>query len=140
MASHSNGTNGATGGHSNGASNGVSKGKAVKYATRAKPPPPVAKPTRAAVDSTFEQFANLLHASNRPLPNRFGDGKDRGPPEVKQTGILTDINTLRRGGFFWESVGTLRDLLKQKIKGGAVDDKTMIVSNLRETIVEDRRL
>jgi len=134
MASNNNSTNGATGGRSNGYSNGVSngvgKGKAGKYATRAKPPPPVAKPTRAAVDSTFEQFANLLHASNRPLPNRFGDGKDQRPPEVKQTGLLTDINTLRRGGFFWESVGTLRDLLKQKIKGGAVDDKTMIVSNL----------
>lgn len=134
MASHSNGTDGVTNGHSNGysngASNGVSKGKTAKYATQAKPPPPVAKPTRAAVDSTFEQFANLLHASNRPLPNRFGDGQDQRPPEVKQTGVLTDIKTLRRGGFFWESVGTLWTLLKQKKKGGPVDDKTMIVSNL----------
>ncbi|PWW77608.1 heme peroxidase [Tuber magnatum] len=134
MASNTNGTNdaaqGRSNGCSNGASNGVSKAKTSKSAARAKPPPPVAKPTRAAVDNTFEQFANLLHASNRPLPNRSGDGKDQRPPEVKQTGVLTDINTLRRAGFFWESVGTLWDVLKGKVKGGLVDDKTMIMERV----------
>jgi hypothetical protein len=110
---------------SNGASNGVKK---AGNASRSKPPPPVAKPTRETVDSTFDQFSNLLHASNRPLPNRFGDGKDHRPPPEKKTGVLLDIATLRAGGFFWESVGTLRDFLKGKLAGGPTDDRTMIVS------------
>jgi linoleate 10R-lipoxygenase len=30
--------------------------------------------TRADVASTFEQYAQLIHASRRPLPNQSGDG------------------------------------------------------------------
>jgi linoleate 10R-lipoxygenase len=30
--------------------------------------------TRADVSSTFEQYAQLIHASRRPLPNQSGDG------------------------------------------------------------------
>lgn len=95
-----------------------------------KPPPPLAKQTRKDVDSAFEQFSSLIRASNRPLPNRFGNGDV--VPEEKRTGIFTDIGVLRRGGFLLESISTLYAVFQQHKKGGPVDDRRMIVccSNL----------
>lgn len=103
------------------ASNGASSSSAG-----IKPPPPLAKQTRKDVDSSFDKFSALINASNRPLPNRYGNGTDRSP-ESEQTGIWTDISTLRKGGFLLESVATLWQLVQQKRRGGPVDDKTMIV-------------
>lgn len=94
--------------------------------TDRKPPPPIAKQTRKDVDSVFEQFSSLISASNRPIPDRFGNGAV--VPEDKKTGILTDIGALRRGGFLLESISTLYAVLQQNRKGGPVDDKGMIVS------------
>lgn len=95
-----------------------------------KPPPPVGKPTREDVDSTFKQFASLIEASNRPLPDRYGGAALI--PEEKRTGIFTDIGVLRRGGFLLESISTLYAVYKQHKKGGPTDDRRMIVrcSNL----------
>jgi hypothetical protein len=90
--------------------------------------PPVAKPTRKDIDATFSRFGALIHASNRPLPNRFGDGREPTKQDDKQTGILEDLEALRKGGFLIESAQTLRMALKSAKKGGPVDDKTMIVS------------
>lgn len=90
-----------------------------------KPPPPLAKQTRKDVDSVFEQFSSLIQASNRPLPNRFGNGDV--VPEEKRTGIFTDIGVLRRGGFLLESISTLYAVFQQQKKGGPVDDRRMIV-------------
>jgi linoleate 10R-lipoxygenase len=92
--------------------------------------PPVGKPTRKDVDATFAKFANLIHASNRPLPNRYGDGRDGSlnPDHDQRTGIRNDIMVLRRGGFTRESIQTLWEVLHNKRKGGPTDDKTMIVN------------
>lgn len=89
------------------------------------PPPPVAKPTRKDVDSSFKQFASLIEASNRPLPDRYG-GASLIPLE-KRTGIFTDIGVLRKGGFLLESISTLYAVYKQHKKGGPTDDRRMIV-------------
>jgi len=51
--------------------------------------------TRADVASTFEQYAQLIHASLRPLPNQSGDGAylEKVNPGLKSymTGLYTDI-------------------------------------------------
>ncbi|KAF8249495.1 heme peroxidase [Wilcoxina mikolae CBS 423.85] len=91
--------------------------------------PPVGKPTRKDIDATFTKFAALIHASNRPLPNRYGDGRDD-PDDEKLTGIRHDIMVLRRGGFMMESLHTLWNTLQNKRKGGPTDDKTMIMERL----------
>jgi hypothetical protein len=51
--------------------------------------------TRAEVASIFEQYAQVIHASLRPLPNQSGDGAylDKVNPSLKgyMTGLCTDI-------------------------------------------------
>src|SRR5271155_3446133 len=51
--------------------------------------------TRAEVASIFEQYAQLIHASLRPLPNQSGDGAylEKVNPGLKgyMTGLYTDI-------------------------------------------------
>lgn len=51
--------------------------------------------TRADVASTFEQYAQLIHASLRPLPNQSGDGAylEKVNPGLKSymTGLCTDV-------------------------------------------------
>ena len=51
--------------------------------------------TRADVASTFEQYAQLIHASLRPLPKQSGDGAylEKVNPGLKgyMTGLYTDI-------------------------------------------------
>ena len=53
--------------------------------------------TRADVASVFEQYAQLIHASLRPLPNQSGDGAylEKVNPGLKgyMTGLYTDIRT-----------------------------------------------
>jgi hypothetical protein len=53
--------------------------------------------TRADVASIFEQYAQLIHASLRPLPNQSGDGVylEKVNPGLKgyTTGLYTDICT-----------------------------------------------
>jgi len=88
--------------------------------------PPVGKPSRKEVEATFTKFASLIHASNRPLPHRYGDGKSAAEEE-EQTGIRADLTALRKGGFLKESIETLLMFAKGKWKGGPTDDKTMIV-------------
>jgi hypothetical protein len=94
--------------------------------------PPVAKkvkPTRSDVENTFKKFASLIHASNRPLPHRYGSGQDgTGPAEQEMTGLRHDLSVLRKNGFLFESLQTIWEFASGKIKGDPVDDKTMIVS------------
>lgn len=53
--------------------------------------------TRADVAKTFEEFAQLIHASCRPLPNQSGDGAylEKVKPALNgyMTGLYTDIRT-----------------------------------------------
>jgi hypothetical protein len=53
--------------------------------------------TRADIDNVFEEFAQLIHASCRPLPNQSGDGayleKVKLGLNGYMTGLYTDICT-----------------------------------------------
>ena len=96
------------------------------YSSTVVPNPPVGAPKRKDVDDTFSKFASVIHAANRPLPNRYGYGQEGGV-EQEQTGYLKDFAELRRGGFLLESAGTLWEQSTHARKGGPTDDKTMIV-------------
>ena len=94
-------------------------------------PPPQKKATedvhpsagRAEVESTFEQFGQLIHAARRPLPTQSGDGAylDHEVP----SGLMQDLKSL---GF--RDVKTLMELMKTKATGGLQDDKTMIMERV----------
>jgi hypothetical protein len=60
--------------------------------------------TRADVASTFEQYAQLIHASCRPLPNQSGDGAYLEKVKPALNGYMTDLYTDTRAG------GTVRVL------------------------------
>jgi hypothetical protein len=51
-----------------------SNGYAPAVVKQEEPQEDVHAATRADVASTFEQYAQLIHASHRPLPNQSGDG------------------------------------------------------------------
>ena len=76
--------------------------------------------SRADIESSFEQFAQLIHASNRPLPNQTGDGSYLDHKEP--SGLMADIKAL---GF--KDAKTLMDVMKNKATGEYQDDKTYVM-------------
>ena len=78
---------------------------------------------RAEVASTFEQYAQLIHASRRPLPTQSGDGAylDHDIP----SGLMDDLKHL---GF--KDVGTLMGVMKTKASGELADDKTYLMERV----------
>lgn len=86
------------------------------------------KPTRKEVDQTMGALTNLLHASNKPLPNRYGDGKQRKSIyDESYEGAWADIKSLMKQGHLKESYNTISTVTKHKKHGGYTDDKTYIV-------------
>jgi linoleate 10R-lipoxygenase len=78
---------------------------------------------RNEVESTFEQYAQLIHAARRPLPTQSGDGSylEHDVP----TGLMQDLKAL---GF--KDVNTLISVMKNKQSGGFVDDKTYLMERV----------
>ncbi|PWY90211.1 peroxidase [Aspergillus heteromorphus CBS 117.55] len=75
----------------------------------------------------FEKYAQVLHASRRPLPNQTGDGTYL---EHEHPGsLLGDLKSL---GF--KDVGTMKDLIKTKAKGEYIDDKTMLMERIIQLV------
>lgn len=89
--------------------------------------PPAAEDHSAArgeVVETFEKYAQLIHASRRPLPTQTGDGTYLDPKEHHGS-LFQDIRTL---GF--KDFGTLAAFMKNKASGDVVDDKTMLMERV----------
>ncbi|KAL9134531.1 MAG: hypothetical protein Q9175_004283 [Cornicularia normoerica] len=133
-----NGTNGTTHGVINGA-NGESREKpALNERHSSFAPFKSRKETsnhstdhnasRGDVENTFEQFAQLIHASRRPLPTQSGDGSylDHAPP----SGLMSDIKAM---GF--KDVHTLIDVMKNKATGELQDDKTYLMEHTIQNIL-----
>jgi linoleate 10R-lipoxygenase len=80
--------------------------------------------SRSEVESSFTQFAHLIHAAQRPLPNQSGDGTYI---EEKQqhSGLWADLRSL---GF--RDVKTLTEVMKNTASGALVDDKTMLMERV----------
>lgn len=79
--------------------------------------------SRADVEGSFTKFAQLIHASRRPLPTQSGDGAylERTEP----TGLLQDLKSI---GF--KDVETLMELMKSKTSGKLQDDKTYLMERI----------
>lgn len=79
--------------------------------------------SRADVESSFNKFAQLIHASRRPLPTQSGDGAylERTEP----TGLVQDLKSI---GF--RDVNTLIELMKSKTSGNLQDDKTYLMERI----------
>lgn len=78
---------------------------------------------RHEVNSIFEQYAQLIHASRRPLPTQTGDGTYQ---ELEtSTSLFQDLRSL---GF--RDYGTLMEVMKNKASGALVDDKTMLMERI----------
>ncbi|KAJ9645772.1 hypothetical protein H2199_002812 [Coniosporium tulheliwenetii] len=83
--------------------------------------------TRQDVSETFEQFAQLIHASQRPLPTQSGNGTyiDTEVP----SGMFADLRTL---GF--KDVKTLKDVMTTKATGELADDKTYLMERVIQLV------
>lgn len=78
---------------------------------------------RTEVAGIFEKYSQLLHASQRPLPNQTGDGTY--VEHESSTGLFQDIKSM---GF--KDLGTLKDVLKSQTSGELVDDKTYLMERI----------
>jgi linoleate 10R-lipoxygenase len=74
--------------------------------------------SRKDVESTFQQFAQLIHASRRPLPTQSGDGQYLEHEE--QSGILADLRA-----FGPSELKTVKHILEDKASGKPQDDRKM---------------
>lgn len=81
--------------------------------------------SRDDVKGTFEQFAQLIHAAQRPLPNQTGDGAYLEKEEP--TGFWQDIKSLG-----YKDLKTVKAILEDKASGKPQDDKTMHMEQLMQ--------
>jgi linoleate 10R-lipoxygenase len=126
---------------SNGTANGVSSSSNEKPSTvkrtsfafgssrkekekeQTNPSPPDQTANREDISNVFSQYAQLIHASQRPLPSQTGDGtyiEQRLP-----SGLWQDLKNL---GF--KDVNTLIEAMKNKKAGGPTDDKTYLMERI----------
>ena len=117
-------TNGNT---TNGAVNGVNKPNVEKRKSSFGPLRSFKKAettdqsaSREDVENSFNQFAQLIHAGRRPLPNQSGDGAYLDHQEP--SGLMGDLKKL---GF--KDAKTLMEVMKTKASGEPQDDKTYIM-------------
>lgn len=78
---------------------------------------------REQVSNVFKDFAQLLHASQRPLPTQTGDGSyvDQEVP----SGMMADLKSL---GF--KDIKTLKEVMQTKASGALQDDKTYLMERV----------
>ena len=81
--------------------------------------------SRVDVENTFSKFAQLIHASNRPLPTQTGDGASLEHKEPSS--LMQDIRAI---GF--KDVGTLMQVVKTKATGDYQDDKNMMMEHVMQ--------
>ena len=84
---------------------------------------PAQTATRDTVESTFEKYSQVIHASQTPQPRQTGDSTFL--EHDTTSGFFGDIKSL---GF--RDVNTLKDLIKSKASGELVDDKTMLMERI----------
>ena len=79
--------------------------------------------TRGDVESSFEQFAQLIHSASRPLPTQTGDGS-----YIEHEASSSLFQDLRHLGF--KDVKTLVQTVSNKASGALTDDKTMLMEHI----------
>ncbi|KAF9640644.1 Cytochrome P450 [Lasiodiplodia theobromae] len=85
--------------------------------------------SREEVKGTFEQFAQVLHASRRPLPTQTGDGS-----YVKRDTPASLFENLKTIGI--ADAKTLKDVLQNKAKKELLDDKTYLMERVIQLVAD----
>ncbi|KUI59129.1 Linoleate 10R-lipoxygenase [Cytospora mali] len=100
------------------------------------PLPPLAKASRHAplkanrdgITAAFNQFAQSIHAPQKPLPTQVGDGTYS--VRKRETGLRLDLKYIG-----WKDVKTFVDIIKSKIHGNEpMDDKTMLMERIIQLV------
>ena len=110
----------------NGAANGSPAGD-DKQLTPAYKPVQEDSPNRVNrghVEGTFSKYAQLIHASRRPLPTESGDGTYLGEKK-KGTSLFQDLRTI---GF--KGISTVLAVAKSKRKGELDDDRKYLMERV----------
>jgi linoleate 10R-lipoxygenase len=115
----------------NGQSNGkVNEKRQSKSIPTYSPPEPVDhSKARNEVTAIFEKYAQVIHASRRPLPTQSGDGTYLEHGHDHSTTLFQDLRSL---GF--KDYGTLVDVMKNKASGEYTDDKTMLMERIIQLV------
>lgn len=79
--------------------------------------------SRSEIEDSFQKYAQLIHASQRPLPTQSGDGAYL--DHTEPTGLFQDLKNI---GF--KDVGTLMEVIKSKTSGKLQDDKTYMMEHV----------
>jgi hypothetical protein len=120
--------NGTTNGATNGVNgvhgtNGISHKRRQSQHEKATSDVPDHGKDRETISETFAQFAQLIHASQRPMPTQTGDGSYI---EKENTGsVMADLRSM---GF--KDFKTLKDVFENKSKGELTDDKTYLMERV----------
>lgn len=81
--------------------------------------------TRADVQSTFQEYAQLIHAAQRPLPTESGDGAYLTTEEP--SGFMADLKAL---GF--KEIKTIKHIMEEKAAGKLQDDKKFLMEEVMQ--------
>jgi linoleate 10R-lipoxygenase len=122
-------TNGQTHGYTNGASGkaAASTNGQVSASSSGHDSSKEISVTRSDVQSTFEQFAQLIHAAQRPLPIQSGDGSYLTKEE--SGGILADLKALGL-----RDIRTIRHIMEDKAGGKPQDDRLMHMEEVMQLV------
>ena len=78
---------------------------------------------RQEIENSFQKFAQLIHASRRPLPTQSGDGAYL--DHTESSSLFQDLKSL---GF--KDVNTLIQVMRTKATGQLQDDKTYMMEHV----------
>lgn len=83
--------------------------------------------TREDVEKLFSDFAQVIHASLRPLPTQTGDGSYI--EKVETTSLWKDLSSMGL-----KDARTVRHLIEDKVRGQHIDDRQMHMEELMQLV------
>lgn len=102
--------------------------------------------TRETVSDTFAEYAQLIHASQRPLPNQSGDGQylEKDEPsgfwtDMKSLGIkgMAILHYKKRALTSTPDLKTVRHILEDKAGGFPQDDRKMHMEEIMQVCITE---
>ncbi|KAI9368890.1 heme peroxidase [Aspergillus egyptiacus] len=115
------GTNGAA------ATNNSSKRQSKAPAPRRPSLDSVSSAENEDTTAVFEKYAQVLHASSRPIPHQGGEAAYL--EKEHPSSLFNDLKSL---GF--KDFASLKDVIKTKLNGELTDDKTMIMERIIQIV------